>query len=247
MRKLTPAYGDILIWDDIGQSDYSSILLQATYQRNKMRFNLAYTLGWYQGDFDTAGLPTYTYDFLFNRQRTTGDERHRVTLSDIIPLPFGFNFSSVATIASPRPFLTTDGRDINLDNVLTDDYPGGTVSTTGIRTTMPANSWNNWYRTVDVRLTRPLFTRNKTKVSLSAEAFNVFNFNNNLVRRHAVQRQRHGGGDVRQADRCVRRPYGSARHALRLLIARDGNREGPRKRGPSLFWGMASGLLVSDL
>ena len=180
VRKLTPAYGDILIWDDIGQSDYSSILLQATYQRNKMRFNLAYTLGWYQGDFDTAGLPTYTYDFLFNRQRTTGDERHRVTLSDIIPLPFGFNFSSVATIASPRPFLTTDGRDINLDNVLTDDYPGGTVSTTGIRTTMPANSWNNWYRTVDVRLTRPLFTRNKTKVSLSAEAFNVFNFNNNL-------------------------------------------------------------------
>jgi hypothetical protein len=180
VRKLTPAFGDILIWDDIGQSDYSSVLLQATYQRNKMRFNLAYTLGWYQGDFDTAALPTYTYNFLFNRQRTTGDERHRVVLSDIVPLPLGFTFSSVATIASPRPFLTTDGRDINLNNVLGDDYPGGTPTTTGNRTTMPSNSWNNWYRTVDVRLTRPLFTWNTTKVSASAEAFNVFNFNNTL-------------------------------------------------------------------
>lgn len=179
-RKLTPAFGDILIWDDNGKSDYSSFLLQATYQRDKMRFNLAYTLGWYEGDFDTAGLPTYTYDWLFNRQRTTGDERHRVTLSSIVPLPLGFSFSSVATVASARPFLTTDGRDINLNNVLSDDYPGGTATSTGIRTTVPANAWNNWYRTVDVRLTRPLFTWNKTRVSMSAEAFNVFNFNNNL-------------------------------------------------------------------
>jgi hypothetical protein len=32
-RKLTPSYGDILIWDDIGESDYSSVLVQATWQR----------------------------------------------------------------------------------------------------------------------------------------------------------------------------------------------------------------------
>lgn len=151
-RKLTPAYGDILIWDDIGQSDYSSVLLRATYQRGKARFNLGYTLGWYQGDFDTAGLPNFRYDFLFNRQRTTGDERHRVAFSHILPLPFGFTFSGVTTIASPRPFLSTDGRDINLNDVLADDFLGGTVCSTGNRTTMPANAWKNWYPTVDVRL-----------------------------------------------------------------------------------------------
>ena len=179
-RKLTPLYGDILIWDDIGRSNYSSVLLQATYQRGKARVNLGYTLGWYQGDFDTAALPNFAYPFLFNRQRTSGDERHRVALSHILPLPFGFTFSGVTTIASPRPFVTTDGRDINLNNILSDDFPGGTVSSTGNRTTMPANEWKNWYRTVDVRLARPVLNWNGKKVSVSAEAFNLFNWKNNL-------------------------------------------------------------------
>ena len=179
-RKLTPAFGDILIWDDIGQSDYSSVLVQATWQRGKSRVNLGYTLGWYQGDFDTAALPNFAYNFLFNRQRTTGDERHRVALSHITPLPFGFILSGVTTIASPRPFLSTDGRDINLNNILGDDFIGGTVNSTGIRTTMPANSWKNWYRTVDVRLARPILNWNGKKVSVSAEAFNLFNWKNNL-------------------------------------------------------------------
>ncbi|HYW30197.1 MAG TPA: carboxypeptidase regulatory-like domain-containing protein [Gemmatimonas sp.] len=180
VRKLTPAYGDIVLWDDIGQSDYSAVLVQGTWQRRRARVNVAYTLGWYQGDFDTAGLPNFTYNFLFNRQRTTGDERHRLVVSNLTPLPFAFMFSAVSTFASPRPFLSTDGRDQNLNNVFTDDFIGGTPTSTGNRTTRPANSWNNWYRTVDVRLARPLFTVNGTKVSASAEVFNLFNFNNTL-------------------------------------------------------------------
>ena len=179
-RRLTPAYGDIVLWDDIGQSDYSAFLFQATWQRRKHRVNIAYTLGYYQGDFDTAGLPNFAYPFLFNRQRTSGDERHRLVVSNITPLPFKFQFSAVSTIATPRPFVQIDGRDINLNNILGDDYPGGTVSSTGNRTARPANAWVNWYRNVDVRIARPLFDMNGKKVSVMAEAFNVFNFKNNL-------------------------------------------------------------------
>ena len=127
-RKLTAAYGDIILWDDIGQSDYSAVLTQATWQRNRTRVNLAYTLGWYEGDFDTGGLPNYPYLFLFDRQRTSGDERHRIVLSEVSPIPFGFTLSSITTLASPRPYVTTDGRDINLDNVTGDDYIGGTTT-----------------------------------------------------------------------------------------------------------------------
>jgi len=180
-RKLTTAFGDILLWDDIGQSDYSALLVQGTWQRRKSRVNVAYTLGWYQGDFDTSGLPNFTYNFLFNRQRTTGDERHRLVVSNITPLPFGFLFSAVSTIATPRPFGAIDGRDINLDNVLGNDFPGGTTTSTGNRTERPANVWRNFYRMVDVRLARPLFTMNSAKISFTAEVFNVFNFNNNLA------------------------------------------------------------------
>ena len=177
-RKLTAAYGDIILWDDIGKSDYSAFLATAVWQRNKTRVNLAYTLGWYEGDFDLAGLPNFAYPFLFNRQATTGDERHRFVLSEVSPIPFGFTFSSVTTVASPRPYITTDGRDINLDNITGDDYLGGTVSSSGIRVTRPANDWANWYRTVDLRLARPLYTSGGSKVSFSAEVFNLFNWNN---------------------------------------------------------------------
>jgi hypothetical protein len=179
-RRLTPNYGDIVLWDDIGQSDYSAVLMQGTWQRNATRVNLAYTLGWYQGDFDTAALPNFAYPFLFSRQATTGDERHRLVLSEVSPIPFGFMLSSIATFASPRPYLTIDGRDINLDNITSDDYVGGTVSSTGIRTSRPSDAWENWYRTVDLRLARPLYERNGRKVSVSGEVFNVFNWNNNL-------------------------------------------------------------------
>jgi hypothetical protein len=177
-RKLTSAYGDIVLWDDIGQSDFSAFLGQATWQRDRTRVNLAYTLGWYEGNFDTAALPNFAYNFLFDRQRTTGDERHRIVLSEVSPIPFGFTLSSITTIASPRPFLSIDGRDINLDNITTDDYAGGTLTSSGNRTEMPSNAWANWYRTVDLRLSRPLFTRSGKAVSLSAEVFNLFNWNN---------------------------------------------------------------------
>jgi len=179
-RRLTSAYGDIVLWDDIGKSDYSAVLVQSTWQRRETRVNLAYTLGWYEGDFDLAALPNFSYQFLFDRQRTSGDERHRIVLSEVTPIPLGFMLSSMTTIASPRPFVTIDGRDVNLDNITTDDYIGGTVGATGNRTTMPANTWANWYRTVDVRLARPLYTRGGKKVSLSAEVFNLFNWNNHL-------------------------------------------------------------------
>ena len=101
-------------------------------------------------------------------------------VSNITPLPFKFQFSAVSTIATPRPFGQIDGRDINLDNILGDDYPGGTVASTGNRTARPVNAWVNWYRNVDVRLSRPLFDMNGKRVSFTAEAFNVFNFKNNL-------------------------------------------------------------------
>ena len=179
-RRLTPAYGDIILWDDIGKSDYSAVLVQSTWQRSRTRVNLAYTLGWYQGDFDLGGLPNFAYPFLFNRQASSGDERHRLVLSEVSGIPFGFTLSSIATFASPRPFGTIDGRDINLDNITGDDYIGGTLTSSGIRTTRPAYKWENWYRTVDFRLAKALYSNGGRKVSVSGEVFNLFNWNNNL-------------------------------------------------------------------
>jgi hypothetical protein len=180
VRKVTTKYGDIVLWDDIGTADYSAFLVSGTWQRNRTRVNLAYTLGWYEGNFDTAALPNFALPFLFNTQRTTGDERHRLVLSEVSPIPFGFMLSTIATVASPRPFTSIDGRDINLDNITGDDYTGGTLTSTGNRTARPSNDWANWYRTVDVRLSRPLYSWEGKKISFSAEIFNLFNWSSNL-------------------------------------------------------------------
>ena len=72
-----------------------------------------------------------------------------------------------------RPVAVTDGRDLNSDNVFTDDFPNG-----GQRTVTLPNRWKNWYRTVDLRLARPLFQQGNRKLSLSAEVFNLFNSDN---------------------------------------------------------------------
>jgi hypothetical protein len=179
-RKLTSRFGDIVLWDDVGEANYSAILVSGTWQRNKTRINVAYTLGWYEGNFDTAALPNFALPMLFNMQRTMGDERHRLVISEVSPIPFGFTLSTIATIASPRPYTSIDGRDVNLDNITGDDYTGGTTTTSGIRTVRPSDKWDNWYRTVDLRLARPIFTVDGKKVSMSAEVFNLFNWSSNL-------------------------------------------------------------------
>ncbi|MDF1505055.1 TonB-dependent receptor [Roseisolibacter sp. H3M3-2] len=171
-RALTPRYGDITLWDDFGKARFRGLISQATYQRQRTRVNLAYTLGFYEADFDGNIAQIFPFRSSYDMQATSGDERHRAVLSTVTPIPFGFTFSAIGTVASPRPVAVTDGRDLNANNVFFDDFPNGD------RTVRPANEWKNWYRTVDLRLSRPIFTSGSRKVSASVEVFNVFNSDN---------------------------------------------------------------------
>jgi hypothetical protein len=172
-RQLTPKYGDISLWDDFGRATFRGVLTQTTYQNGPARVNLAYTLGWYRAEFDGNIANAFPFRSSYQMQPTSGDERHRVVLSETTPIPWRFTLSTITTLASPRPIAVTDGRDLNADNVFFDDFPNG-----GRRTIAESNSWKNWYRTVDVRLARPLFSSGGRKLSLSFEVFNLFNTNN---------------------------------------------------------------------
>jgi hypothetical protein len=173
-RALAPAYGDITLWDDFGRATYRGVIAQGLYQKEQTRVNLAYTLGWYKADFDGSLANVFPFRSSYGMQATSGDERHRLVVSEVSPIPFGFTFSAIATVASPRPVATTLGRDTNNDNVFTDDFIDGS------RTVRPSNAWKNWYRTVDVRLAHPIFVAGGRKLSASLEVFNLFNWNNIL-------------------------------------------------------------------
>jgi hypothetical protein len=101
-------------------------------------------------------------------QRSEGDERHRFVLSGLTALPFGFGFSGIAVVGSPRPVLATVAGDPNQNGNPNDDWPDG------IRT-LRRNGWDHWYRTVDLRLGKS-FSVPQGQLTITAEVFNIFNW-----------------------------------------------------------------------
>jgi hypothetical protein len=187
-RKLTSKYGNITLYDDFGEATFDALVGNLTYNKTGLRVNASYTLGWYESTFE--GLGGYNDESFFVMQPSTGDERHRAVLSGVGDLPFGFKLSGVFIVATPRPFVATDGRDLNGDTNFTNDFLNGKDA----RVITPDNKWENMYRTFDVRLAKSVNLGGDRKVSLSAEAFNIFNFDNFSA---WDGRQREGNGNMR--------------------------------------------------
>jgi hypothetical protein len=172
-RALTPAFGDIVLWDDFGRARFRALITQLSYVRGARRVSAAWTLSWNDSDFDGNLAAIFPFRSSYRMQPAAGDERHRVVMTTIQPLPWKFLLSAIGTVASPRAYTVTDGRDLNLNNVFFDDFIDGT------RVREPDRMlFTNWYRTLDLRLTRPLVVAGRRKVSLSFEVFNVFNTDN---------------------------------------------------------------------
>jgi outer membrane receptor protein involved in Fe transport len=171
-RKLTNSFGDITLYDDFGEATFDALATNLTYSKPGVRLSAAYTLGWYESTFE--GLGGYNDESYFIMQPSSGDERHRAVLSGIVDLPYAIKLSGVAIVATPRPFVATTGTDDNGDLNFGNDFLNGKDS----RTITPDGSWENMYRTVDIRLSKAVDIGGTRKVSLSAEAFNIFNWDN---------------------------------------------------------------------
>lgn len=171
-RNLTDSYGTITLYDDVGNAKVDAIVGGVTYDRPGLRLNGALTLGWAESEFEALG--NYADHSFLIMQPTTADERWRVVLSGIGDLPYGFTLSGVAIFAAPRPYVATVGQDLNNNNSVADDFIGGP----GNRVIRPEANWDNLYRTVDVRLAKHFPLGEGRRVSLSAEAFNIFNWDN---------------------------------------------------------------------
>ncbi len=179
VRVLTPKYGDIILWDDFARAKYDAVMMSVNYRRGRLLSNLAYTLGFAKADYDAVTAPAFAFRSSYNMQETAGDERHRIVLSEVGDFGWlgGLQIAGIVTLASPRPFNASIGQDLNFDNDFGDDFlPDGSPS--GKRTIRPDNAWKSWYRNVDLRLGKSLFTAQGKTVRLTAEVFNVFNTDN---------------------------------------------------------------------
>jgi len=174
-RVLSSAYGNIIAWGDFARGRYRALLTNLSYHpAASLRLNVAYTLASAKADWDVdnAQIPGGAASQFYVMQRISGDERHRFVLSGTSALPFGIRLSSLATLASPRPYRTHVGEDVNKNNMFEDDFIDGS------RYRVPPNAWRNWYRVVDLRLSKAFDVRDGAQLSLIAEAFNVFNTEN---------------------------------------------------------------------
>ena len=174
-RVLSPSYGNIIAWGDFARGRYRALLTNLSYSPDTtLRLNIAYTLASAKADWDVdvTQVAAAAASRFYVMQRISGDERHRFVLSGMSSLPFRMRLSALATVGSPRPYRAHVGEDLNKNNMFEDDFIDAT------RYQVPPNAWRNWYRVVDLRLTKAFDMGRGAQLSLIAEAFNAFNTEN---------------------------------------------------------------------
>jgi carboxypeptidase family protein len=169
-RPLTNRFGDLLLWGNFGDAMYRGLLSAFVFERGATKLTAAYTLSWASSEFGQVMNSDYPDSAAYSMQRSEADERHRLVLSGATRIPLAVQLSGILVVASPRPFLVIAGTDANLNGTPIDDWPNG-------RRTDYRGGWENWYRTLDIRLAKSIdVTRGAFLVTV--EIFNALNSRN---------------------------------------------------------------------
>jgi Carboxypeptidase regulatory-like domain len=169
-RPLTNRFGDIILWGSFGDATYRGVLTSIVYDRGATRMSAAYTLAWARSEFGAVSTSDYSDSAAYRMQRSDGDERHRLVLSALTTGPLGLQLSTIAILASPRPFAALSGTDVNLSGSADDDWPNG------VRTWRRAGL-EHWYRTIDVRIGKAV-PLSSGRLIVTCDVFNLANWAN---------------------------------------------------------------------
>jgi hypothetical protein len=126
-------------------------------------------------DYNTDYAPQDPTNLGADRGLSSFDERHKVVVAAVIASPWankilsGFEVSPIFQYHSGLPFNLLAGEAVNGDNHTTDGRPIGANRNTGLGPD---------YAAFDMRLSRTLSIRDKAKLQLLVEGFNLFNRTN---------------------------------------------------------------------
>src|SRR2546426_11716466 len=130
---LLPDPNFLLIREVESSASMLSHALITTFQGRLSRFikiKAQYTFSHANNDTnDVFDLPANNFDLRPEWGRATFDRRHRLNLTGIWFLPWGFQMGGILTLTSRAPFNITTGFDDNGDGVANDRPPGGTRNT----------------------------------------------------------------------------------------------------------------------
>jgi hypothetical protein len=167
-----PGFGPVVLWTDAGKSWYDGVYI--SFDRpykpgQKWGLQISYTLGWAYSCFNGFyyGYWRYTSPTDLKKAPTLNDERHRISISGIVDLPWGLQLSGWAGYASGARYDVLVGEDVNHNGTPWDDWPpegrnSGKMSPT---------------KFVNLRISKNI-TVGRSNFALFLDAFNVFNWKN---------------------------------------------------------------------
>ena len=172
-----PGFSNILISSDAKRTWYDALFFQADKplggDRIRYGFSLTYTLADAKqngGDLFSLDYPTVED---YPRYPTNTDERHRVVATGIVQVPWNVYLSTLITLGSGTPY--------NIDD---QSQGGGVNERQFIRNGgRPDQFWfifpDAWaYRSVDFRFRKDFPQFNGTRLGVTLDMFNVFNYKN---------------------------------------------------------------------
>jgi outer membrane receptor protein involved in Fe transport len=166
-RVLFPDLGDFGHVKTIGRGDYDGLKIRLQ-RRFSGGFQLqgSYTLSRRNSTPDAVSPVPLNQDDPLNKDEfgpTDNQENHRLVISGIARLPYGFQFSAIVQAASARPYTARVSGDINGDGVT-----GDRVEPYNSRRGTPTF-------TLDARLTKFFPLPRERSVELLFEVFNITN------------------------------------------------------------------------
>jgi carboxypeptidase family protein/TonB-dependent receptor-like protein len=174
-----PGFGNVIISDPAGGKRYWYNAWYLSLDRpytNNWGVHVAYTHakalqnGGRGGSDDCCSfdLPNSA---LFPRRPVTGSEPNHLVASGIFGLPFGFKFSTTAT-------LGTGAADVVIDVSQGFDLAGHLKTGVFNRAIYPPKTWGFGYRNLDLSLEKDFPTFGRTSVGVVGQVFNAGNFKN---------------------------------------------------------------------
>jgi hypothetical protein len=176
-----PTVGTLTMRESSARGMYRATTFQAQYRRSKFQFQSFYTVAYNFSDDDNerdTGFSTASgYQDAFNFRQDYGyaamDVRHQLTTNSTYDLPWGIQLGGIFRGRTGLPINPRVGTDVNGDGVASDrpfQGPGRIF---------PRNFFRNRGTTqLDLRIMKSFTFRERLKLQVSSEIFNLLNADN---------------------------------------------------------------------
>lgn len=162
-----PTKGNQWTFTDNGRSDYKALFLTLTKRFSQgWGLDISYTLSQSKADVETEQTQPWSYDEdAWERQYgpINNDARHRLAVSGIINIPFGFQLSGMFYYRSKLPWTAYYPTDVNLDSLRSDYVDEHRNARRG---------FDSFY--LNLRLSKYI-TFNRFRIQIFAEGYNITN------------------------------------------------------------------------